>query len=112
MCATATRFEWSVNVIFLRPRGISMPLSHTGHEKLCVRVWGPGVDIRCFLLLLSTLCFEIGSLTKHSTHELARVVGQKPRICMPPCSPNSSLGYWHGLLYLASGVSDFLIWAQ
>lgn len=89
-----------------------MPLSHTGHEKLCVRVWGPGVDIRCFLLLLSTLCFEIGSPTKRSTHELARLVGQKPRICMPPCSPNSSLGYWHGLLYLASGVSDFLIWAQ
>lgn len=79
----------------------TMPLSHMGHEMLCMWVWGPEADIRCFLLLLSTLCFETGSPTKPSTHELARLVGQSPRICKPPCSLNSSLGYWHALLYLA-----------
>lgn len=109
MCATVTCFEWPVNAFFLRSRGINktMPLSHMGQETLCVRVWGPEADIRCFLLLLSTLCFETGSPTKPSTHELARLVGQSPRICKPPCSLNSGLGYWHALLlYLASGDSD------
>lgn len=77
MGPTIMHVEWSMNAFFLRLRAISkaMPLSHTGHQLPWVWVWRPEADVRCFLLLLSTLGFEMGSLTKPNTHGLARLAG-------------------------------------
>lgn len=69
-----------------------MPLSHPGHETLCVRVWGPEADVRSFLLLLSTLCFETESPTNPSTRGLTRLVGQEAQDPQPFLFPELQLG--------------------